>query len=163
MRASCHMADDCNIVWLISKNEAGRRATIHQFRKHGRIGGIPANNAMRTEPKYIAEPRDRDGVGLGSKAPFGPFFIAEDNLIDLFQRKTGDFDRRISEDQFLEFDSQLGEIPLTFFAQPIDGEAQHTLFDIRQVINPDAGHGGKTQGLSRREPDFAVEVQIVLA
>src|ERR1019366_9802385 len=30
-------------------------------------------------------------------------------------------------------------------------------------INPDAGHGGKTQGLCRLDPDFPIKDKIVLA
>ena len=119
---------------------------------------------MGTKPKHITATRDRGGVGLGSKrASFGPFFIAENDLINLFQGKAGELDRRLGEDQFLEFDTELGEIPLTFFAQPINRKAQRPLFRLRQVINPDAGHGGKTQKLSRFDPGFPVENQIVLA
>jgi hypothetical protein len=117
---------------------------------------------MLTEAKYMAETRDR--VGLGRKRSlFGPFFIAEDDLIDLIEREAGDLDRRVSEDQFLEFDFKFAKIPLAFFAQPIKGKAQRPLFHIRQVINPDAGHGGKTQGLCRLDPDFPIKDKIVLA
>jgi hypothetical protein len=90
---------------------------------------------MLTEAKYMAE--TRGGVGLGSKRSlFGTFFITEDDLIDLIEREAGDLDRRVSEDQFLEFDFKLAKIPLAFFAQPIKGKAQRPLFHIRQVIDP---------------------------
>ncbi len=83
-----------------------------------RIGGVAAHNAMLTEAKHIAETRDGDRLGLGSKRvlfdPFGP--IAKDDLIDLLKREAGDLDRRVGDDQFLELDFELGEIPLAFFA-----------------------------------------------
>jgi NAD(P)-dependent dehydrogenase (short-subunit alcohol dehydrogenase family) len=45
----------------------------------------------------MAETRDREKVGLGRKRCFfGPFFIAEDDLIDLIEREAGDLDRRVS-------------------------------------------------------------------
>jgi hypothetical protein len=112
----------------------------------------------------MAKTRDRDKFGLGRKRSlFGPFFITEDDLIDLIERDAGDLDRRVSEDQFLEFDFKLAKIPLAFFAQPIKGKAQRPLFHIRQLIDPDAGHGGKTQGLCRLDPDFPIKDKIVLA
>src|SRR5262249_50758283 len=54
---------------------------------------------MLAEAKYIAETGTRDGVGFGSnRALFGRFwFVAQNDLINLFQGEAGDFDRRISE------------------------------------------------------------------
>ena len=72
---------------------------------------------MLTEAKYIAKTRDGDRVRLRSKwALFDRRrLIAEYNLIDLLQREAGNLDRRWGENEFLEFDLELGEIPLPFF------------------------------------------------
>jgi hypothetical protein len=52
----------------------------------------------------MAKTRDRHKVGLGRKRSlFGPFSIAEDDLIDLIEREAGDLNRRVSEDQFICF------------------------------------------------------------
>jgi hypothetical protein len=88
---------------------------------------------------------------------------ASSESADLTEREAGDLDWRVNEDQFLEFDFKFVKIPLAFFAQPIKGKAQRPLFHIRQVINPDAGHGRKTQDLCRLDPDFPIKDKIVLA
>jgi hypothetical protein len=52
----------------------------------------------------MAKTRDCDKVGLGRKRSlFGPFSIADDDLIDLIEREAGDLDQRVSEDQFICF------------------------------------------------------------
>ena len=115
MHASGDIASDRDVVRLVGQNEPGRRIAVHQFGDNRWIGGVSTNNAMLTEAKYMAETRDRDSVGLGRKRSlFGPFLIAEDDLIDLIEREAGDLDRRVSEDQFLEFDFKFAKIPLAF-------------------------------------------------
>src|ERR1700730_9174422 len=101
MRTSRHIAGDRNIVRLVGENEPGWGIAVHQFGENRRVGG----NAMLAEAKYVAGTRDRDGVGLGSKrALFDPFWLmAENDLINLFQREAGDLDRRVAECKFLQF------------------------------------------------------------
>ena len=90
-------------------------------------------------------------------------FIVENDLIDLAQGEAGDLDRRVGEDQLLEFDFEFGEIPLAFLAQAIDRQPQGPLLRLRQMIHADAGQGGKTQQLRPLDPDFTVEDHVVLA
>jgi hypothetical protein len=109
MCASRHIASDRDIIRLIGQNEPGRRFPIHQASQDRRVGSVAAQNAMLTEAKYIAEARERDSVGLGSKRTlFNLFYvIAKDDLVDLLECEAGDLDRRLGEDEFLEFDFEL--------------------------------------------------------
>jgi hypothetical protein len=66
-------------------------------------------------------------------------------------------------DQFLEFDFKFAKIPLAFSPSRLRARRSVRCFHIRQVINPDAGYGEKTQGLCRLDPDFPVKDKIVLA
>ena len=64
---------------------------------------------------------------------YGAALGGDNHLIDFASRETGDLDRRVGQDHFLEFDLELVEIPLALLAEPIDREPQQTLLLIREM------------------------------
>ena len=65
--------------------------------------------------------------------------VAENNVVDLVEREAGDLDRRVGEDQLLELDLQLVQVPFALFAEAIDGEAQNALLGLAKMLDPHAG------------------------
>ena len=69
---------------------------------------------MRPELENVANAGDGDGVGLGRERPLLDRVVgfAENDLVDLVEGEAGDLDRRVGQDQLLELDLQLVEVPL---------------------------------------------------
>lgn len=95
---------------------------------------------MRPEVKDVAYASDRNCAGLGRERPLFDRLVtlAENNVVDLVERKAGDLDRRVGEDQLLELDLQLVQVPLTLFAEAIDGEAENALLGLAKMLDPHA-------------------------
>jgi hypothetical protein len=72
---------------------------------------------------------DGDCVSLGRERTLLNAVVrfAEDDLVDLVQGEAGDLDRSVGQDQLLELNLQLVEVPLAFLPKAIGGEAQHAL------------------------------------
>ena len=50
-------------------------------------------------------------------------FIIEEDLVELRWLETCDLDRRIFQDQFLDFDLELVEVPASLLTEPVQGQA----------------------------------------
>jgi hypothetical protein len=90
------------------------------------IGSVPADHAMGAEQEQVADPCDGRGHRkcrrIGS---FGPSLVsADDDVIDLVGTEPGNFDRRVGDDEFLEFSLQLANVPGALFAQPVDRQSK---------------------------------------
>jgi hypothetical protein len=165
MRAAGDVARDFHIIGLVGQNEPGREIASQQAREHRRIGRIAADEPVRTELKQVAQTSDRNSArGRDQRSLFNSLgLFADENLINLVQPEAGDFDRRIGEDQFLELEFELIEIPLTFLAKPVHGEPQQALFLGGQMVDAHAGHTLQAQQLTSLKPNLAVDYDIVYA
>jgi hypothetical protein len=67
---------------------------------------------MRPEQEDVARPRDGDGAGLRRERSGldRRLLVVEDDLVNLFERKAGDLDRRVGENKVLELDFELIQI-----------------------------------------------------
>jgi hypothetical protein len=85
-----------------------------------------------SKKKDIAHPGDRDSTGLGRKRP--PFdswvIVVEQNLIDFRGAEAGDFNRRLSDDKFFEFESLSRQGSNLLF--PPVGSTQCAKGDVRE-------------------------------
>ena len=119
---------------------------------------------MRPELKDVAGAGDRDSAGLGRQRPLLDRLrlVAEHDLVDFVEGEAGDLDRRVVQDQFLEFDLELVEVPLALFAEPVDGEAQQALLVLASNGRCARRARGRAREPRRLEPDLAVEDDIVL-
>ena len=79
--------------------------------------------------------------------------VVENDVVDLVEREAGDLDRRIGEDQLLELDLELVQVPLALLAKAIDGEAENALFDLAQVLDAHAWDAAKAELPSRFDPN----------
>src|SRR6266542_6971001 len=106
---------------------------------------------MRTELEEVAGAGDRDRAFIRPERPLLDRLrlIRDDDLIDLVQREARDLDRRFFNDQLLEFNPQLVEIPIAFFRQPVDGEAQDALLLLVQMADLNAGNAIEPVKLGR--------------
>lgn len=159
------MAGDLHVVRLVGQNEAGGIVAVHEPPKRRRVGRAAADDPVGSKLEHVAEPRGRGcGRRWRQRASLdGLPVLGEDDLVDFIKRETGDLDRRIGEDQFLELDFEFEEVPLALLAEPIGGEPQRALLDLRQMIDPHARDTGKAKQPRRLNPDGAVEDQLVLA
>ena len=107
------------------------------------ISSIPADQAMGPEQEQITDPSDRGDTGQGCKfAGFASILVAADyELIDLVKTKPGNLDGRVSDNEFLKFSFQFGNVPNTFLSQSIDGQSEQPLLRFVQVIYANAGYG----------------------
>ena len=120
---------------------------------------------MGPELKNVAQASDGDSVGLGREGTVfdGLVRFAEDDLVDLVGGEAGHLDRSVVEDQFLELELELVEVPLALFAEPIDDEAQHALLVLGQVADLNTGDAIEPVKLRRLETRPAVDDEVVLA
>ena len=61
--------------------------------------------------------------------------LGEDDVVDLVECEAGGLDRRVDHAQLLELDLELVKVPLAFLPEAVDGEAQHALFSVVQVLD----------------------------
>src|SRR6266536_6469162 len=66
-------------------------------------------------------------------------------------------------DQLLNFDPQLVEVPIAFFRQPVDGEAQDALLLLVQMADLNTGDAIEPVKLGRFKARLAVEDDVLLA
>ena len=120
---------------------------------------------MRTELKHISNAGDRNRSIVWPQRPLldRSRDIGNDDLVDLVDREARDLDGRLFEDQFLEFDLELVEIPFAFFCEPVDGEPQHTLLLLVQMADLNAGDAIEPVMLGRFEARLTVEHDVLLA
>jgi hypothetical protein len=71
-------------------------------------------------------------------APLGRL-AAKHDLINLLEFEPGNLDRRAGQDQFLELDLELIEVPLALFAQTINGKTQQALLVVGQMVDSQQG------------------------
>ena len=120
---------------------------------------------MRPERKNIAWAGDRDSISLRCERPLlnGVVRFAEDDLVDLIESETGDFDRGVGQDQLFELNLQFVEVPLALLPKPIGGEAQDALVLLAQIFDPDTRRTAKAEKPRRLNPYGAVEDKVILA
>jgi hypothetical protein len=68
----------------------------------------------------------------------GALLLPDQDLVNFVQRKSGDFDRRVADDQFLELDLEFIEIPLALLAEAVAREPSQTTLDLVQMSDADA-------------------------
>ena len=71
---------------------------------------------MATQLEYIAlsDDRDRTWTRLKGADLDAAEIVVKQDVLHFVLREAGDLDRRVGQDQFLEFELQLAEIPLAF-------------------------------------------------
>jgi hypothetical protein len=99
-----HVPSDCNIEGLICENHT-RDIRPHESFDDGGIASVSADQAMGAEQEQIADPSNwRSARQRYEIASFGSFLVSADyDLIDLVRTKPGNLDRRVGDDEFLEF------------------------------------------------------------
>src|SRR5579872_3635655 len=120
---------------------------------------------MRPEVKGVAYPGDRNCARLGRERPLFDRIVtlAENNVVDLVEREAGDLDRRVGEDQLLELDLELVQVPLTLLPKAIDGETQNALLGLAKMLDPDARDAAEAELPSRLDPNSAIDDGVVPA
>jgi hypothetical protein len=162
MGAPGDMAGDFHIVRLVSQNNPGCAAFHETFDDAG-VGRISASECMRPQGEDIAKLRDRRRRGRwGERTPLdGINFIAKNDLIDFFDCKAGDLDRRVSKDELFKLDLERFDIPFALLGEPVGREAKQPLFRFRKVGNPNARRPVKPQMPRSLEARFAIDEFVV--
>jgi hypothetical protein len=88
--------------------------------------------------------------GLSSTAPSTS---SRTIVVDLVKREAGDLDRRVGEDQLLELDLKLVQVPLALLAKAIDGEAENALLGLAKMLDPNARVAAEAELPSRLDPN----------
>jgi hypothetical protein len=156
------------VTWpaiIVGQDEPGRGIALHEPAKDQRVGRVAADQAVQPKLKDIPGAGDCDSAGVGRQRPLfdGLRLVADHDLVDFVESEAGQLDRRIVQNQFLEFDFELVEVPLPLLAESVGGKAQQALLDRGQVVDAHAGRAAEAQQPRRLEPDLAVEDDIILA
>jgi hypothetical protein len=152
-------------VRFVGQDQTSSRVAPYHLAEGLRISCAAANDPVGPEVKNIANAGNGDCAGVGRDRPLLDRFVSrvENDVIDLVEREAGDLDRRIGEDQLLELDLQLVQVPLALLAKAIDGDAENALFDLAQVLDAHAWDAAKAELPSRMNPNGAINDCFVLA
>ena len=101
-----------------------------------RFKGIAADQAMRPELEYIADPRDRDGANVRLERPLlrRLRLVLHQNLVDLADRKDGQFDRHfVIKEELFDLKLQILEAPFAPFLAAVEAKAESSRLGLGQV------------------------------
>jgi hypothetical protein len=120
---------------------------------------------MGPELEHVADLRNRNRIGVRLKRPhLGRLeCVPDDNVVDFTDREAGNLDRRIFQDELLELDLELIEIPASRLAKAIDCEAKQTLLLGGMMIHANAGKAAEAQQLGGLQPDLTVDQIVAVA
>ena len=153
------MIGDWHVVRLVGQDQP-RRLVAEKLSVHLRVGRVTTDNPMTAiEHKDIAQPRNRwsfrargEGALLG-----GLNHIVQRDLVEFCNGKCSVFDLDPFVDEFDQFRLQFGKGPMTFLAQPIQGQPHDALFRGGEMRRANAGDRGQAELLGRRGGGDAVK------
>src|SRR5215207_4743023 len=117
------MSADRNIVGNVGEDETSLRVR-HQPRQHVGVAGVAAGNPMSAERENVTRPGDRLERRVRLKwAVLGDVgLLINSDLVELYFGEPRDHHRHVLEDEFIQLDLQRAEIPVSLFAEAIDGD-----------------------------------------
>ncbi len=159
VRSARHVAGNRNIVGFVGQDQPRLVIVRHKDFENGRIGRIAANDSVSTHGKDIAKLHDGLRIGLWrQRTRFrGCGLLAYDDLINFGHGEACDLDRGVLQDEFLQFEFKLVDIPAALLAQAIQGHPHQSAFRGGKMIGADAGYVGEAQKLGRLDAYHAVE------
>jgi len=116
MRATCQVARYFHVVGLVGQDKPRKLALVRQPPEGFRIGRAAADNAMGAKLERVAGIGDRDCAGRWRQWALLDPLAVKDDLINLLEFESGNLDRRAGQNQLLELDLELIEVPLPLFA-----------------------------------------------
>ncbi len=128
-----------------------------------RVGRVRACDPMRSQLKDIADLRDRRCDQIRFQGAFlkPVSAVTQNDLVDLIEGEARDLDRSVGQDQLLELDFERLQAPAAGFAQTVDGEAQHTLLVVAQMLDANARHAFEAKAPRRFDPRRTIEDETV--
>ena len=158
MGAAGDVARDADVVGLVGEHEASHVA-LHEAVQGRGVARISADDAVRPHEEHVARARHRRMLGLGHERSrlHRRRRIGGEDPVDLRQLEAADLDRRVVDDQLLELQPQLLELPAAVLAQTVRRDAQQLELGRRQRVDGDAGDGGQVQELGCLDAHHAVD------
>src|SRR5215203_7467504 len=157
------MSADRNIVGAVGEDETSLRVR-HQPRQHVAVAAVAARNPMSAERENVTRPGDRleRGVRL-ERAVLGDLgLLINRDLVDLDFGEPRDHHRHVLEDEFIQLDLQRAEIPVSLFAEAIDGDPKKAPLGRRQMARHDTGQAPQAYLTRCLDPGPTVEHAAVL-
>src|SRR5450756_1483051 len=125
-------------------------------------GSVESPQMIRCPPMAKISPTCRTGLWRQRTRFHGCRLLAYDDLINFGHGEARDLDRGILQDEFLQFELKLIEIPAALLAKAIQGYPQQPAFRGVKMIGADAGYVGEAQKLGRLDAHHAVKHAVSL-
>ena len=100
----------------VGQDKPRKLAPLHQLLEGFRVGRAAADNAMGAKLERVAGMSDRDCARRWRQWALLDPLAVKDDLINLLEFESGNLNRRAGQNQFLELDLELIEVPLPLFA-----------------------------------------------